>query len=240
MVPLLLLAGISQAVPPGSVAEEGLEVLLERLGSGDPAERGRAREALRKRGPEAVPAVLGALERGDQGLRDRAGALLKQLSSGRWRERDGAARALVRLGRSARPLLEEAAGRILEILGDDRDPPGAAERARLLRVLGDLRSPAGVRPLAVLLGDRAEKNVHLKRVAIGVLAAVGDAASLRALVEALQSEEVYVRQEAAARLREAAGEDFGIDPMESPGKGIEAIRKAQAWWSGRFGRPWGP
>lgn len=321
---LLRIPFLSSAAAGG--VQEDVESILERLRSGDASERLRALEDLRAAGAGMVPAAIRALEGGQVGLREKVGALLKRLSSESWKDRHGAARALVRLGRAARPMLEaasessdpevswrvrdilaelgegegleedregaqtaalctllgeagdgrairtllgllasgrpevrlasaealgrlrdrmgpqeaaEAAEGVLEIFGGVRHPPGAAEKARLLRVLGDLQSPAGVRPLEALLADRGERDVHVKRMAVAALAAIGDAASLRVVVKALGSEEVYVRQAAAVRLREVAGEDFGIDPMDPAEAGGKAVLRARAWWSGRFGEPWG-
>ncbi len=151
----------------------------------------------------------------------------------------GAAEALGRLrGRMEAAQAEEAAERVLEALSDPQYPSEGTEKARLIRVLGRLRSPACVGPLAALLGDRSEKNIHVKRLAMATLAAVGGAPALRALVDALLSEEVYLRQGAAALLGELAGEGFGYDPRASLEANREAILKARAWWSKRFGKGW--
>jgi HEAT repeat protein len=308
-------------------AQDSVDALLDRLRTDDPAERGKALDKLRGRGPEAVPAALRCLEGAIGDFRERVRALVRNLSSEKWKERDEAARALAALGRAALPALqerqdsgdpevewrlkavlaeigerkgrderleqvqnvalcgflgeagdvravrplagllaggapalrlgaaealgrlrdrmevaqaEEAAERVLEALADPGRPLEGAEKARFIRVLAQLRSPACVRPLAALLADRSEKNVHVKRLAMAALAAVGDAPAARALVETLLSEEVYLRQEAAGRLAGLAGEEFGYDPIGSLDANRGAVLKGRAWWSRKFGREWGP
>jgi len=322
LLPLLL--ALSPARAPATSQEE-VQAVLERLRAEDPAERRKALDELIGRGAEAVPAALRALEGGPGDLRERVGVLVRQLSSAKWKERDEAGRGLVRLGRAARPVLqehqetadpevgwrvraalaeireresrdeelelargralceflgeagdarairpllgvmaagapalrlgaaealgllrgrmeaaqaEETAERVLEALSDPAHPLEGAEKARFIRVLCRLRSAACVRPLAALLADRSEKNVHVKRLAMTALAAAGGAPALRSLVEALGSEEVYLRQGAGALLGELAGEGFGYDPRGSPSSIREAVQKYRAWWSRKFGKEW--
>ena len=111
-------------------------------------------------------------------------------------------------------------------------------RARLIRVLGGLRVRLAVRPLVRLLEDRSERDAHLKRTCIAALAAVGDAAGVRAIVEALGSEDVYVREAASVFLSGLAGNDFGFDPRGTREENAPAVEKHRAWWSNRFGVEW--
>jgi HEAT repeat protein len=132
---------------------------------------------------------------------------------------------------------EAAAERALEAL-QSRPPPEPRPKARLIRALGDLRAAAGVRPLAALLGDRSEKNAHVKRATAAALAAVGTGPALKAVVDALLSPDAYVRQAAAALLEEAGAGGLGVDALRSPEENREAIQKARAWWAKKYGREW--
>lgn len=321
-IPLLLMALL-----PCPAVQDPVEAILERLKTEDPAERAKAMGELRGRGTDAVPAVLRCLEGAAVDVGERVRALVRGLSSGKWKERDESARALVALGRAAVPAIQEraepgdpevewrlrsvlaeigerkgveerlelarnvalcgylgeagdaravqtlsrllaggspslrlaaaealgrlrdrmeapaadeAAERVLEALGEPGRPLDGTEKARFIRVLVQLRSPLCVRPLAALLGDRAERNVHVKRLAAAALAAVGDAAALRVLVEALLSEEVYLRREAAVHLSALAGEGFGYDPLASAEANRDAVLRYRAWWSRKAGRGWEP
>jgi len=109
----------------------------------------------------------------------------------------------------------------------------------LLKALGRLGAPAAVRPLAALLADRSEKNVHLKRSCMAALAAIGQGKGVRAVVEALGADDVYVRQGAAAVLEELAGETFGYDPRATADQNQPAIEKFKAWGASKYGKAWG-
>jgi HEAT repeat protein len=130
---------------------------------------------------------------------------------------------------------EEAADRVLQVLERMTAP---LEKAALFQALGRLGAPSAVRPLAALLSDRSEKNVHLKRSSMAALAAIGHGRGVRAIVEALAADEVYVRQGAAAVLEELAGEGFGYDPRASTGDNQGAIEKFRAWGSSKYGKSW--
>src|SRR5262249_39007184 len=260
---------------------DSVEALLDRLRTEDPPARRQAQMGLLRKGAEAVPPLIQALESASPRPEEEIVRLVRLLSSATWKERNEATIALIRLGRAALPALEsrvagvdaEAAWRlrsaiaeikekagldeqaeesraaaIWDILGqsgDGRgglpllrllaaDPPGkrtalklracqalgllrpsmeaaqaeeAAERVLqvldrvpgplekgiLIKTLGRLKVEGTVRPLAALLSDRSEKNVHLKRSCITALAGMGSARGLRALVDALAADEVYVR-----------------------------------------------
>jgi len=305
---------------------QDVDKLLDRLRTEDAAERRRVQAELMRLGPEAVPAMLRALESAAPRPEEEVARLVKRLASASWKERSEATEALVRLGRSAIPVLEariaaadpEAAWRlrsaILEIrekagqdeqieetraaalcdalgqCGDGRavapllkllgaDPPEkrlalkirasqalgllrgamsaaqaeeAADRvlqvlermtapldkALLFQALGRLGAPGAVRPLAALLADRSEKNVHLKRSGMAALAAIGHGRGIRAIVDALGADDVYVRQGAAAVLEELAGESFGYEPRASAEQNQPAIEKFRAWGSAKYGKTW--
>src|SRR5205814_8386925 len=104
---------------------------------------------------------------------------------------------------------EESTDRVLQVL---ERTPAPLDKAVLLKALGRLGAPAAVQPLAALLADRSEKNVHLKRSCMAALAALGQARGVRTIVEALAADDVYVRQGAAAALEELSGDGFGYDP----------------------------
>jgi hypothetical protein len=130
---------------------------------------------------------------------------------------------------------EEAADRILQLLERISSP---LDKATLFQSLGRLGAPSAVRPLAALLSDRSEKNVHLKRSAMSALAAIGQARGVRAIVDALSADDVYVRQGAAALLQELAGEVFGFDPRATPEENQPAIEKFRSWGLTKYGKSW--
>lgn len=130
---------------------------------------------------------------------------------------------------------EEAADRVLQVL---ERAPGALEKGLLIKTLGRLKVASAVRPLSALLTDRSEKNAHLKRCCISALATIGDPKGLRAIVEALGSDEVYVRQGAAAALEELAGDAYGFDPRLNPEESREAAAKFRQWGAGKYGKDW--
>lgn len=130
---------------------------------------------------------------------------------------------------------EEAADRVLQAL---ERTPGPLEKAMLLKALGRLGAPGAVRPLAALLADRSEKNVHLKRSCMAALAAIGQGQGVRAITAALASDDVYLRQGAAAVLEELAGESFDYDPRKTPEENRAAIEKFNAWGAAKYGKSW--
>jgi HEAT repeat protein len=130
---------------------------------------------------------------------------------------------------------EEAADRVLQVL---ERTAGPLEKAVLLKALGRLGAPGAVRPLAALLADRSEKNIHLKRSCMAALAAIGQAGGVRAIVEALSADDVYLRQGAAAVLEELAGESFDYDPRKTTEENRTAIEKFRAWGVSKYGDGW--
>ena len=130
---------------------------------------------------------------------------------------------------------EEAADRVLQVL---ERIPGPLEKAMLLKALGRIGSPSAVRPLAALMADRSEKNVHLKRSCAAALAAIGQPRGIRAVVDALGADDVYVRQGAEAALEELAGQDFGYDPLATAEENRGAIAKVHAWGAAKYGKDW--
>ena len=130
---------------------------------------------------------------------------------------------------------DEAADRVLQVL---ERIPGPLEKAMLLKALGRIGSPAAVRPLAALMADRSEKNVHLKRSCAAALAAIGRPAGIRAVVDALGTDDVYVRQGAEAALEELAGKDFGYDPLAGVEENRAAVAKVRAWAAAKYGKAW--
>jgi HEAT repeat protein len=147
-----------------------------------------------------------------------------------------AAWAAARLrGRMEAREAEEASERILALLEKAQAPQS---KSLLIRALGRLRAPQSLRPLAALLADRSERNVSVKTAALGALAESGDAAALKAVVDALLAEEAYVRQGAAAVLEGLSGGPLGFDALGTIETNRAAIEKARAWWSKKAGRDW--
>jgi HEAT repeat protein len=130
---------------------------------------------------------------------------------------------------------EEASDRVLQVL---ERSPGALEKALLIKTLGRLKVAGAARPLAALLSDRSEKNAHLKRCCVTALAAIGEARGLRAIVDALASDDVYVRQAAGAALEELAGNSHGYDPRLNPEESREAAGKFRRWGAEKYGKDW--
>jgi HEAT repeat protein len=130
---------------------------------------------------------------------------------------------------------EEAADRVLQVL---ERSPGALEKALLIKTLGRLKVAGATRPLAALLSDRSEKNAHLKRCCVTALASIGDARGLRAIVDALASDDVYVRQAAGAALEELAGNSYDYDPRLNPEESREAAGKFRRWGAEKYGKDW--
>jgi HEAT repeat protein len=177
---------------------------------------------------------------GQSGDPRASAALLKVLSGDGPEKRQQlklrAAQALGLLrGAMSGPQADEAADRVLQVL---ERMPGPLEKAMLLKALGRIGSPAAVRPLAALMADRSEKNVHLKRSCAAALAALGHPRGVRAVVDALGADDVYVRQAAEAALEELAGQDFGYDPLATAEENRAAIAKVRAWGAAKYGKDW--
>lgn len=307
-------------------AADSVDSLLDRLRADDAVARRQAQIALVRRGAEAVPALLSALETASPRPEEEIARLVKRLESPSWKDRNAATEALVKLGRPASALLESrvagadpevawrlraalseiqekagrdeqaeelCAGAICDVLGQAGDgravaallrllaadaaskrvalkiracqalgllresmeaaqaeeaadrvlqvlerAPGALEKGLLLKTLGRLKAAGAVRPLSALLADRSEKNAYLKRCCITALAAIGDPRGLRAIVDALGADDVYVRQGAGAALEELAGNGFGFDPRLSPEESREAAGKFRQWGAQKFGKDW--
>lgn len=171
MVSLILLAALSQASPAG----DGIDAIIDRLRTEDLVERGKALEDLGKRGAAAAPSVVRALTGPPSGIAEKAAALIQQLRSPKWKERDDAVQALVRLGRHAQAALQahekepdpEVAWRIRAALAEikEREPVELrleeARNAALCRFLGDAGDAGCVKALlAVASGGSPELQVR--------------------------------------------------------------------------------
>ena len=131
----------------------------------------------------------------------------------------------------------EAADRVLQVL---ERAPGPLDKGLLIKALGALGSAGAVRPLSALLSDRSEKNVHLKRSCVAALAAIGHPRGIRALVDALGSDDIYVRQAAVEALSGPAKGEFGFDPRKSPEENRDALAKFREWGAATYGKDWDP
>ncbi len=302
-----------------------IDRLIRSLKTEDAAQRRGALAELLRRGAEAVPAAILALDDSRPGPEGDVAALVRRLASEKWKDRDGAVRGLVDLGTPAREILEkmekpddpevawrihqacaeierkagereriDEAGRasLCEFLGEAGDPRGvkpllgfltsatgevtpcriraadalgalrgvmepaqaeeagervlamigaaaaAEQKGLLLKALTRLKPPGCVAPLTRRLADPEERNVLVRTGCLAALAAVGSAESLRPVVEALETEEVYVRHAAAVLLEGLAGDAFGYDPRASAEANAPAVAKFRSWWSGKFSRDW--
>ena len=130
---------------------------------------------------------------------------------------------------------EEGANRVLEVL---ERVPGPLEKGALIRTLGALGAAGAVRPLSALLADRSEKNVHLKRSCAAALAAIGRPRGIRALVDALAAEDVYVRQGATSALEGTGADLSGYDPRAGEEENRAALARVRAWGATKFGAAW--
>jgi HEAT repeat protein len=130
---------------------------------------------------------------------------------------------------------EEAADRVLQVL---ERAPAPLDKGLLIQTLGALGASGAVRPLAALLGDRSERNIHLKRSCAFALAAIGQPRGMRALVEALAADDVYVRQGAALALGGASVDLSGYDPRAGAEENRSAIGRIRSWGAAKFGVAW--
>ena len=130
---------------------------------------------------------------------------------------------------------EEAADRVLQVLERTSAP---LEKGQLIKTLGRLGGAGALRPLAALLADRSEKNVHLKQSCVAALAGLGHARGIRAIVDALGADDVSVRHAAAAALEELAGNRFGYDPRATAEENREAVGRFQEWGATKYGKAW--
>jgi HEAT repeat protein len=89
-----------------------------------------------------------------------------------------------------------------------------------------------------MLGEGERRDVHLKRAMMRALAAIDDARGTAAIVRALASDDVYLRDAAIEVLAEAAGQDFGLDARQAPEAAAEKIQAARQWWSKKYGKEW--
>ena len=231
---------------------DSLESLLERLRTEDAAARRQAQVELLRRGPAAVPALIQALETASPRPEAEIAALVGRLGSPSWKERNEATAALVRLGRSAVASLEarltsadpEAAWRLRAAVAEIREKAGQDEQAEELRaaaicdVLGQVGDGRAAGALLRLLADRSEKNVHLKRSCAAALAAIGRPRGIRALVDALAAEDVYVRQGATSALEGTGADLSGYDPRAGEEENRAALARVRAWGATKFGAAW--
>src|SRR5262245_42586291 len=161
---------------------------MERLRNPDPKVRAEAERELAAAGTRAAADLRRALAREGDPIEPRVDALVAQLASASWKERDEAGRALVRLGRAARARLSthegatdvEVAWRVKAILAEikELEPAEAAAAAfadaaicRLLGAAGDGGSaPLILEALKGAGSAPAEASLDLGLSALGALA----------------------------------------------------------------------
>ena len=173
---------------------------IDRLRSLDASVRQAAERELSAEGAKAVPALRRALARETDPVDPRVDALVKKLSAPTWKERDEATRALVHLGRAARPRLAthegaadvEVAWRVKSVLVELKElEPGEAAGSvfrdaaicRLLGAAGDGASAGAI--LAALAGTEGAPAEGVLDLRLSVLAALAD---LRGSLTAEQAE----------------------------------------------------
>jgi HEAT repeat protein len=171
---LLILPLASAAAEP---LQDDIEKAVEALKTEDAAQRRGALEGLLKRGAAAVPPALRALEGASPAAPERIAALLRQLASKGWKERDEAMQALVRLGRSAKAGLEavpaegdpEVVWRVKAALAEIQERAGREDlleelrNAALCEFLGEAGDARAVGPLLrVLSAPGGESRPELK------------------------------------------------------------------------------
>lgn len=230
------------------LGRSAVPVLEARIAGADPEAAWRLRAAIaeirEKAGQDEQLEELRAAALcdvlGQSGDGRAAAALLQQLAAdGPDKRPQVKLRACLALGQ-LRPAMtdaqaDEAADRVLQVL---ERTSGPLEKASLLKALGGLGASGAVRPLSALLADRSEKNVHVKRSCMAALAAIGHGRGVRAIVDALAADDVYLRQGAAAVLEGLAGDAFGYDPRAAGDQNQAAIQKFRTWGAGKYGASW--
>lgn len=187
--------------------------------------RGKAEEEERK------IFLLGLL--GESSSRSVVPLLLEYLEASSFSLRLIAAGSLSRLvARLDSVEVGTISGRVIDFL---RLRKGTLDRARLVRILGRLRSRGAVKPLAGLLLDRTEPDVHLLKTVVVALAAIGGASAFHAIVESLTDPRAYVRHAAAQALREESGKNPRFDARDPDPESISEYRRR---WEDKFGRKW--
>jgi HEAT repeat protein len=196
-------------------------------------EEGRPREvAMDHLRNAALCEALGFLGEGSA-----AAPLVKELSGSPSAEvRLRAAEALGRLRATmGGAQADEAAEKVVEFLGSGQTTDRRA-RSSLVKTLGLLRSAAAVKALSAMLRD--DRDLHVKRLAMIALMAIGDAAGAQAVVKALESEDPYLREAAMTVLSGPAGGTHGFDPRKDAAGNAEALGKFRAWWEKAHRKTW--
>ncbi|MBI2192666.1 MAG: metal ABC transporter permease [Planctomycetes bacterium] len=110
------------------------------------------------------------------------------------------------------------------------------EREKAIDRLAERGDDAALEALSEALANEKDEGLRLKLA--GLLAERGRSAGLQALVILLSEAQFpFVRSEALERLRAAAGESFGYDPVQSPAENAEALVRWRAWLGGRADTP---
>jgi hypothetical protein len=176
VVPLLVVLLLqSPASDPASA--------VERLRSLEAAVRRAAEKELSEAGARAAPWLRKALAREGEPIEPRVDALVRRLASTAWKERDDATRALVRLGRAARPRLQA-----------HENAPDVEVAWRVKSILAELKE---LEPAEILAA------AHADAAACRLLGAAGDASSAALILEAAQRADA-APPEAALDLRQSA------------------------------------
>lgn len=160
--------------------------------------------------------------------------LLRSLSATDFDLRLSAAESIAKVRDHLQPKqADEAAERVVELC---RETKQDLYRCLLIKTLGALRSSVATPSLALLLRSKDERNSNVRRNAVAALAKIGDDAALRAVVESLSDDDVYVRHAALQQLEPLAGGAFGYDPRAADHE--DALRKFRAWWEAKTGKSW--
>jgi HEAT repeat protein len=112
------------------------------------------------------------------------------------------------------------------------------DAAALAVAFGQLRTRASVPPLLAMLRDRGRRDVYVKRMVMRSLVALDDPRGVAGVVQAVEADDVYVREAAIDTLAEATGKDVGLDPRRAPGSDAERVRALRAWWEKKYGLEW--
>ncbi len=170
---------------------------------------------------------------GNTNSRKAVPLLLEYLEDPEFAIQIAAARSLSRLvGLMKKTEVDATAGRVVDLL---RGRTRALDRARLVRILGRLGAPVSVKPLAGLLLDQGEPDVHLLRNVLVALSKIGTAAALHAVICCIDDARLYIRYAAQQVLEEISGRKSAFDPR---GGNKDAATLYRKWWEEEFGKSW--
>ncbi|MBL8693600.1 MAG: HEAT repeat domain-containing protein [Planctomycetes bacterium] len=220
------------------IGERAVPALMTALGSWDNKTWMQAQGVLARMGAKALPAVVAALDDGQLYTRFHAREVLprfgdlgaqrataiahltKYLTVKNAVDRYSSAEALGRIG-------AKDAAPALRALLEDLDYDACAAAARALAMLGDRPSAPAIR--AAL--DLRRKTVETARDLAWSLAALGDPAGVRALMDGLDYPDDLVRESIFEAYFDVTGASHGYAPNLPFEERTAALAELRAWWA---------